>query len=704
MDLCASLIKWLSTFSVDHPREAVGDLTDGVALAQILHQISPRFFVDSWLSSIKLDAATNWRIKLSNLKKILKAIVDYYAEEIGQQIQDSHMPDVTSIADNDDERELGRLLQLILGCAVNCENKQEYIQRIMSLEQSVQIAVMKAIQELSELLDSSSTEKNSPSSDQLTKAENRIAQLSEQRDVFAQRCHDLDQQVIILVEERASLQVENERLVEKLNQAESLDNPDTPAGRRFQQLQRQNEQLQAELEKSETAKDDLRIRTELMEKEFYEIQQKNEELNALALESRHLRDEVDILRNTADKVTKYEAMIASYKKKLEDLRDVKGQLKLLEEKNAVYVQKNLDLEDEVKKSAVFKTQLDGYKKQLQEAQMKSSEEVKRASKAEFEAKRFQEKLATLQREKERLQEERDSLNSMNEELNCSLLQKKLDQTDSGVAQCGIELMNLPLDVREQFIRLQHENKMLKMHSSSSESDQLLQSLLDDANTRKNDLECEVRAANQRILELEAQVEDLDEMQQKMSSNEEGANSELKKRLTNQMERCSLLESDLQAVRNQLEEQDNRLQTKAQEVDDLQAGLTKKENEMKEVEEKYKRYLAKAKSVIKQLDPKNNNNSSVSTLELQSLKLQLQEKDKYIQLLEKESARDKQQRDNEESLMISAWYNLGQRINRNAAEDRLCQQSFLSRQRQAHTRRTSSMTNTSPSTPNQSNVR
>ena len=44
---------------------------------------------------------------------------------------------------------MGRLLQLILGCAVNCDDKQEYIQRIMSMEESVQHVVMNAIQEVS---------------------------------------------------------------------------------------------------------------------------------------------------------------------------------------------------------------------------------------------------------------------------------------------------------------------------------------------------------------------------------------------------------------------------------------------------------------------------------------------------------------------------------------------------------------------------
>ena len=44
------------------------------------------------------------------------------------------------------------------------------------------------------------------------------------------------------------------------------------------------------------------------------------------------------------------------------------------------------------------------------------------------------------------------------------------------------------------VRLQHENQLLKMQSSSDENSQLLQSMLDDANTHKHELECQVRYA------------------------------------------------------------------------------------------------------------------------------------------------------------------------------------------------------------------
>jgi len=55
---------------------------------------------------------------------------------------------LTVVAERGDRRELGRMLQLVLGCAVNCDDKHEYIRRIMNMEEAVQHDVMKAIQEV----------------------------------------------------------------------------------------------------------------------------------------------------------------------------------------------------------------------------------------------------------------------------------------------------------------------------------------------------------------------------------------------------------------------------------------------------------------------------------------------------------------------------------------------------------------------------
>jgi len=46
------------------------------------------------------------------------------------------------------------MLQLVLHCAVNCDEKHEYIRRIMEMEEAVQHDVMKAIQEVQQSFNS----------------------------------------------------------------------------------------------------------------------------------------------------------------------------------------------------------------------------------------------------------------------------------------------------------------------------------------------------------------------------------------------------------------------------------------------------------------------------------------------------------------------------------------------------------------------
>lgn len=124
------------------------ELTSGVAIAHVLNKIDSSWFTETWLSRIKEDGGTNWRLKVSNLKKILQSMMEYYHDVLSQQVSDQHVPDVCLIGEMGDVTELGRLLQLVLGCAISCDQKQEHIQQIMTLEESVQHVVMTAIQEL----------------------------------------------------------------------------------------------------------------------------------------------------------------------------------------------------------------------------------------------------------------------------------------------------------------------------------------------------------------------------------------------------------------------------------------------------------------------------------------------------------------------------------------------------------------------------
>eukprot|EP00105_Crassostrea_gigas_P024105 XP_011444240.1 PREDICTED: protein Hook homolog 3 isoform X1 [Crassostrea gigas] len=691
-ELCESLITWMHTFDISSQVQGVDDLCDGVVMAQVLNQIAPDYFNEGWMAKIKLDEVTNWRLKVSNLKKILNGILEYNMEVLGIHIQNFQMPDVSAIGERNDKCELGRLLQLILGCAVNCANKEEYIGRIMSMEESVQHVVMNAIQELMTKEISAGIEGDTELGDQLKRAVDDLNSALEAKEELTQRCHELDQQVAALLEEKQVFTAENDRLLDRINQAENFDDSSTPAGKRFLQLQQQVEVLQEENFKLETAKDDMRIKFDVLSKECAEMKQKNAELTAVVDEARTLKDEVDVLRHTSELVTKYEGMIDNYKKKLEELSDLRGQVKLLEEKNTKYMQEHLELEEELRKSNTVKQQLEMYKRQVHELQNKMSDETKRADKADFECKRAQEKLAALQREKERIVTERDSLKEMNEEMKCSQFINVEGGEPSDLTQTPrVEMLSLPPEIKEKMLRLEHENKMLRMKSSGSEEEgsHVLQSMLDDANSRKNELETELRIANQRIMELEAQVEDIHENQKTVSSEEV---VEIKRKLNEQIQRTQEKDNALSKNKDLQDELEKRYTSQSQRVQELQDLLNKKDNEMKLMEARYSKYLDKARAVFKAIDPKQNSSSSA---EVQALKNQLHEKEKYIAQIEKENEKAKSIREQEEKYVVSAWYNIGMQLNRQAAEERLNTQgqSFLAKQRQVRT------TNRTQSIPN-----
>ncbi|KAI9524805.1 Protein Hook 3 [Dissostichus eleginoides] len=726
MELCESLLTWIQTFGVEASCKTVEELTGGVVMAQVLQKIDAVYFNDVWLSRVKPEVGDNWRLKISNLKKVLKGILEFNQEILGQHINDFTLPDVNLIGEHSDSAELGRMLQLILGCAVNCEQKQEYIQTIMMMEESVQHVVMTAIQELmsketpvlggsdsyvdldrqlkktaEDLNDALSTKEEI--SQRCRELDMQALHVQEERDRLRLDYNELEERVAALQEEKSSLLAENQVLMERHNQSDSIEDINSPAGRRHLQLQTQLEQLQEETFRLEASKDDYRIRCEELDKELLDVKSQNEELSSLADEAQSLKDEMDVLRHSSDKVSKLEGTVEHYKKKLEDMGLLRRQIKLIEEKNTVLMQSNVGLEEELRKANATKGQLETYKRQVVELQNRLSEESKKADKMEFEYKRVKEKTDSLQKEKDRMRTERDSLKETIEELHC--VQAQEGQLTSGLfplaSNDGDSLaaeITTP-EIREHLIRLQHENKMLKLAQEGSDNEKiaLLQSLLEDASRRKNELETENRLINQRLMEEQSQVEELQKNLQEEGSKADDS-SILKKKYEEHMEKLRELNHELLKKNTFIDEMEPKYNSSSQRVEELEEALKKKDDDMKQMEERYKKYLEKAKSVIRTLDPKQNQGSGP---EVQALKNQLQEKDRMLHSLEKEMDKTKSQRDYEEKLIVSAWYNMGMSLQKKAAEDRLANtgsgQSFLARQRQATSTRRSYPGHVQPAT-------
>ncbi|XP_066157098.1 protein hook [Euwallacea fornicatus] len=534
-DMCKSLVKWLQKLVPNRSRN-ISEICDGVAILEALLQIDADYF-GKLEPKIKKDAGTNWRLRVSNLKKIVEAVTEYYQDMLTLQVLESGKPDVTRIGENNDQVQLAKLLRLVLGCAINCEKKQEYITLMMEMEEAVQQNIMQAIQQLEEITGGPGRTGLSllilDSDARMAKLVTDLEAANESRDILTLQNQTLEQQVQILQEEKRTL----EQQLEDMHHRETKG-PDQ---------RKQMEQLKEELFKAEVMRDDFKAKLLEQEKQMLVYQDKIGELQIAASDSTRLKDEVDALAESAGKVNDLEQTIAAYKKRLENYQDLKKQVQKLEEKNMEYLQKNMEMEEELSKNSSWRNQCETYRLQIAELQQKLDEEAQRADKSQFTLENLESKLTALQAERDRLLLERDTLREENEDL--KLGHVKVPESGAAVSQ---ELT--PAELKERLRFLERENKTLHLTQQELESKQ---SALDQTLSRTEKLQQQNRVLNQTNLKLEAQLE---ELRSGVSGESSGAT-----------------------------------------IKRLQDALTAKEHELQVAQTKYQRNLEKAREVAAQME-------------------------------------------------------------------------------------------------------
>ncbi|XP_066127717.1 protein Hook homolog 2 isoform X3 [Saccopteryx bilineata] len=689
-ELCGSLFTWLQTFHAPSPCTSPQDLSSGLAIAYVLNQIDPSWFNEAWLQRISEDPGPNWRLKVSNLKTILQSLVEYSQDVLGHPILEQHLPDVSLIGQFSDPGELGKLLQLVLSCAISCEKKQEHIQRIMMLEESVQHVVMEAIQEL--------MTKDTPDAlpletygnfDSQSRRYYFLSEEADEGDELRQQCLDLEQQLVLLSEEKQSLAQENAVLRQQVGRPEGEVATGLTA-KKLLLLQSQLEQLQEENFRLENGREDDHLRCMELEREVTELQQRNQELTSLAQEAQALKDEMDELRQSSERAGQLEATLSSCRRRLGELRELRRQVRQLEEHNAGYAERTQQLEDELRRAGSLRTQLEARRRQVQELQGQRQEEALKAEKWLFECRNLEEKYELVTKEKERLLAERDSLREANEELRCAQLQPlgptqadlSLDPTSPAVENLAAEI--LPAELRETLLRLQLENKRLcRQEAADRERQEELQRHLEEANRARHRLETQHRLNQQQLLELRAQVEDLQKALQEQGSKTEDS-ALLKRKLEEHLQKLQEADLELQRKREYIEKLEPPANgSTARHIEELQDSLQKKDADLRAMEERYRRYVDKARTVIQTLEPKQLPPRGVLP-ELHTLRTQLREREVRIRHLEMDFEKNRSQREQEEKLLISAWYNMGMALQQRAGEEQAPAraQSFLAQQRLA----------------------
>lgn len=620
----------------------------------------PDHFNSEWLSKIKEHVSSdNWRLRVSNIKKVVEGLTDFY-ETVILLGPIGVTPDPLLIGKECDSHELGKLLQLLLGAAVNCDHKEEYIEKIMSLDTTTQLVVKNAIEEIFQPLEGipgrnrSSTDSMSFLADSLnihpvegTPAAFRleIKKLTEEltnaltlKEKMTQEMFDLRREVTTLRQETDQLNTENEKMTNTIRRLESMVNSSSADKRIDTQeptdaslkdmfvnkLQAKIDSLTDELFKMENSKEELRIKSELLEKELMELKFKNEDLQRKANEARNLKDELDIQRQLVEKAEKNEATIELLKKKLEDAVEFKRQMRLTDEKNVTESKLKISLEEELRKNCHLKSQLENLKKTVSELTSSVAQLTHRAETSEFETRLIKEKYEALFDEKE----------------------------------------NLIKEISEY--RRQRSNGKLGEPLTTSQDDDVLTNL---------NKEMETKGQEVRIQELEKENALLNKQLSVMTSNLDPS-------------------KDTHFLQQELFEYQ-------QKVSDLEILLQKKEEEVTEMDNRYRKCVSKAKQVAKVLEPisMSSSNSSISSVtNFEQLALELSLKEKQIQELEAEHEKTKAFKEVEERLMSVAFHSLASKLQRTAAEERITGRnasgngavhpphSFLSRQRQSTSRR------------------
>ncbi|XP_013914692.1 PREDICTED: girdin [Thamnophis sirtalis] len=349
------LVTWVKTFGSLAGQNATNleeyvALLDGVFLNEVMLQINPKATSQRINKKVNNDAS----LRIQNLSILIRQIKSYYQETLQQLIM-MPLPNVLIIGKNpfseQGTEEVKKLLLLLLGCAVQCQKKEEFIERIQSLDFDVRAAVAAHIQEVTHnqenVFDLQWMDDSALAQDYIEPLLKNMAlhlkRLIDERDEHSET-------IIELSEERDSLHF--------LPHASAAQSPCGSPGMKCTESRQhlsveladakaKIRRLRQELEEKTEQLLDCKQEFEQNETELKRLQQENMSLLSDARSARVYRDELDVLREKAIRVDKLESELSRYKERLHDIEFYKARIEELKEDNQVLLETKTMLEDQL---------------------------------------------------------------------------------------------------------------------------------------------------------------------------------------------------------------------------------------------------------------------------------------------------------------------------------------------------------------------
>ncbi|XP_014252089.1 girdin [Cimex lectularius] len=501
------------------------DLADGNLIYEVFLLIDPEPLHHGITTSLG-----NATIRTKNFECITKNIKTLYEEELGQLVV--VLPDPIKIGREPDSKEgieqLQLLLMLLLGCAVQCPNKQLFIERIKELPVDAQhslVDCIKRVTESQEIVLVPELSENVP----VTLFLGHIRRLIKQRDFYFQ----------VSYEEKSKQSTGNLSSVpgsESQHLAVELADWKSKLRKLRQDVEEKSEALSE-------AKDELEYNKALVTKLKTEVN----ELKTEARVGKAYRDEADALREKAERAERLETEVCKYREKLSDLEYYKSRVEELRQDKRILEETREMLEEQLARA---RSRVD-YTLELETKLLDHKQTINDLS---LERDATQERLQQLFEENAQLTLlSKSALNS-----DKTLLDPEETSVSGGENSLCEQLSN---NAQGRALKLELENKRLA---------QTLESLQ----------EATLHQTNERLLQLEKdkkklslQVEELEEAKKKLTSHI----SELEATVKNAQKDTK----KMQDLRDSLQTQ---LQLKIEEVETVQREKGRMELRIKEAEE------------------------------------------------------------------------------------------------------------------------
>uniref|UniRef100_A0A8C7MAV0 Coiled-coil domain containing 88A n=1 Tax=Oncorhynchus kisutch TaxID=8019 RepID=A0A8C7MAV0_ONCKI len=288
-------------------------------------------------------------LRIQNLSILIRQIKSYYQETL-QQLVAMPLPNVLVLGRNPLSGTLSSKPQTASFC-LQCEKKEEYIERIQTLDFDTKAAIASHIQEVTHnqenVVDLQWLEGGDLPPEDLDSFSRNMAfhlkRLVDERDDQVETIVELTQERDCGLYSPPPLFAQSPNDSPSLRRTESRQHLSVELADAKAKIRRLRQELE---EKSEQLLD-CRQELDNMETENKRIQQESLQLLSDARSARAYRDELDVLREKAFRVDKLESEVGRYKERLHDIEFYKARVEELKEDNQVLLETKAMLEDQL---------------------------------------------------------------------------------------------------------------------------------------------------------------------------------------------------------------------------------------------------------------------------------------------------------------------------------------------------------------------